>query len=80
MTDFGRTLSYVITAVIAIAIIAVVLSNKAQTVQVIQAAASGLGNLLGTVVQPVVGTPSNTTGSGLSPAGLQLGGGTPTID
>lgn len=45
----------VFTAIIGLAIVAVVLSSKASTVGVIGAASSGLGNLIAVAVSPITG-------------------------
>lgn len=51
----------ILTAIIGVAIIAVVLSNKAQTTGVIGAAGSAFSNALGTALSPVTG---GSTGGG----------------
>lgn len=45
----------IITAIIGLAIVSVVLSQKAQTSSVLQSAASGLASVLKVVVSPITG-------------------------
>lgn len=49
----------ILTLIIIVAIVAVLVSQKAQTAGVIQAFSSGLSQLLATVVSPVTGTSSS---------------------
>jgi len=53
ITDAGVT---ILMAIIGVAILAVLVSRKSQTTQVIQAAASGFSNALGMAMTPVTGT------------------------
>lgn len=63
-------ISTIIVSVIGLAIVAVLVSNKANTAKVIGASGSGLANVIGAAVSPVTGakTPvtvtSNTTFGG----------------
>lgn len=59
--DFTEKLATVLVAILTVAIVAVLVSNKANTVGVIQAAASGFGNALNVAVSPVTG--SNVQGN-----------------
>lgn len=67
------------TAIVGVAILAVLVSRKAQTPQVIQAAASGFGNSLAVAESPVTGasTPINLSypSSGLSTFSIPMMGG-----
>lgn len=49
----------VFTAIIGVAILSIIVSPKAKTSQVIQAAASGFSNSLATAMTPVTGYPMN---------------------
>lgn len=53
LTDAGVT---ILMAIIGVAILAVLVSRKSQTTGVIQAAASGFSNALGTAMSPVTGS------------------------
>jgi hypothetical protein len=53
MQGFGEAIAGIATAVIGLAIIAVLVSQNAQTSSVIQAASSGFGNILAAAVSPV---------------------------
>lgn len=56
MNEFWSTLTTVIVGIIGLATIAVVLSPKAQTAQVIGAGSGGLSELISSAVAPVTGT------------------------
>lgn len=56
MSDFNEKLTTVLVAIVGVAIVAVLVSNKSNTVGVIQAAASGFGNALNVAVSPVTGS------------------------
>lgn len=47
------------TAIVGVAIVALLVSKKSQTPQVIQSAASGFGNVLGVAESPVTGAQYN---------------------
>lgn len=68
----------VVTAIIGLAIIAVLVSNRAQTGSVIVAASSGLANSISAAVAPVTGASAqiNTGGGGFGFGGF-TGGGAP---
>ena len=53
--DVFRFFATVVTLIVAVAIVALLVSPKATTSSVIQAAASGLGNNLGVAESPVTG-------------------------
>lgn len=55
MNTFWEMIVTVATAIVGLAIVSVVVSKKAQTPQVIQAAASGFSNALGIAEAPVTG-------------------------
>lgn len=55
MSDFFKLLSTIVALIVAVAIVALIVSPKAQTSSVIQSAASGLGNNLGVAEAPVTG-------------------------
>jgi PRD1 phage membrane DNA delivery len=62
MSGAMATGAAIITAIIGLAIIAVLVSKQSNTTGVIQAGASGLGTILGAAVSPVTG--SNVGGAG----------------
>jgi hypothetical protein len=53
--DFFRFLETIAALIVAVAIVALIISPKARTTSVIQAAASGFGNNLGVAESPVTG-------------------------
>ena len=55
MSPFFETLSTIALAIVGLAIVSVIVSKKAQTPAVIQAAASGFNNALGVAEAPVTG-------------------------
>lgn len=55
MNAFWEGLITIVTAIIGLALIAVLVSNRANTASVVQAAASGLGNDIGVAISPVTG-------------------------
>lgn len=55
MDKFWETIITVTSGIVAVAIIAVIVSRKAQTPAVIQAAGSAFGNSLGVAESPVTG-------------------------
>jgi PRD1 phage membrane DNA delivery len=59
MTPLVEAIVTIATAVVGLAIIATLVSRKAQTPAVIQAAASGFGNVLGVAESPVTGSGYN---------------------
>jgi len=70
MNNLTDHVAGIFTLIIGVAILALLVSNKANTVGVIQAAASGFGNALSVAVSPVTGAsvtpnlsyPSTATG------------------
>lgn len=52
MQKFGEVLIGLFTGTITVAIVAVIVSNKSQTPQVIQSVASALANVIGAAVKP----------------------------
>jgi hypothetical protein len=63
MNDFWSTLSGVVALIIGLAVVAVVLSPKATTSNVIQSGSSGLANLINAATSPVTGGQSGFGGS-----------------
>jgi len=57
MNAFWEGVVTIVLAIIGLAIIAVIISKKANTAGVLQAAASGLGNDLAVAAAPVTGVP-----------------------
>jgi cell shape-determining protein MreC len=55
MNEVGRTLIGIVGLIVAVAIVALLVSRNAQTPQVIQAMGSALGNNLGVAESPVTG-------------------------
>lgn len=69
MGDIGSAVAGVATAIIGLAIIAVLVSQNAQTSGVIQSAASGFGNVISAAVGPVTGGGGT---SGIGSGGVNL--------
>jgi hypothetical protein len=61
MNEFWSTITALGTAIVTVAIVAVIVSKNAQTSNVIQAAGSAFGNSLNVAVSPVTG--NNTQGT-----------------
>lgn len=59
MSPFFETLTTIALAIVTLGMVAVVVSKKAQTPQVIQAAGSAFGNALGVAESPVTGAQYN---------------------
>jgi len=55
MNSFMESASTIALAVIGLAIVAVIISKKSNTANVIQSAASGLANNIGVAISPVTG-------------------------
>jgi hypothetical protein len=55
MSHFGDQIVAILTAIIGVAIVAVIVSNKSNTPNVISAAASAFSNAIGTAVSPITG-------------------------
>lgn len=75
MEHVGSAVIAVISAVITLAIIAVVVSKNAQTPSVLSAAGSALSNVIGTAVSPVTGGSSFGGGGSFNPLSSFLGSG-----
>ena len=75
--EFWETITTVALAIVSLAMLAVAVSRKAQTPQVIQAAASGFVNSLGVAEAPVTGAQYNIVtqypGAGLVMSNPSLG-------
>jgi PRD1 phage membrane DNA delivery len=70
MGNVSATVLSVVGAVIGLAIVAVLVSQKAQTSQVLQGAGSALSGVIAAAVGPVTGSGTNSFGSpGSNPAG-----------
>lgn len=63
LSQFTTSIVTVLTAVIGLAIIAVLVSNQANTAQVVQAGSQGFSSILATAVSPVSG--NSFTGGGV---------------
>lgn len=68
MEEHSRLWISILTAIIGLAIVSVILSKSAKTVEVIKAAASGFGGILGVAVSPVTGTAPPSLGPPASQA------------
>lgn len=55
MSNFMESVSSIALAVIGLAVVAVIVSKKSNTIGVVQSAASGLANNIGVAVSPVTG-------------------------
>jgi hypothetical protein len=69
MSNIGPTFIAVVTGIIGLAIVAVLVAQKAQTSTVIQSTGSALSQIIGAAVGPVTGTTSNQFGSSGSTTG-----------
>ena len=56
MSEFGSSLVAVIMAIIGVAIVAVLVSQKAQTANVLNAGGTAISNVLGAALSPVTGS------------------------
>lgn len=56
MSDIGPTFIAVVSGIIGLAIIAVLVSQKAQTSQVVQGVGTALSSVIGAAVAPVTGS------------------------
>lgn len=54
MGEFGKTLITIVTAIIGVAIISVIVSQRANTAGVIQSASSGFAKILNAALAPIV--------------------------
>jgi hypothetical protein len=59
--DFWGTLSAIALGVVGVATLALIVSNNAQTTNIIQATGSAFSNALGVAVSPVTGSNSATS-------------------
>lgn len=69
MSEFGSSLVAIIMAVIGVAIVAVLVSQKAQTGTVLTAGGTAISNVLGAALSPVTGSSTLST---LATAGKNL--------
>lgn len=75
MGDIGEKLTGIVAAVIGLAVLAIVISQKANTANVLGAFFGGISNLVGVAISPVTGQAvSGLNASGLS-GGTWTGGG-----
>lgn len=70
MSDILPAIAALVTAVIGLAIVAVLVSKNAQTPQVLQAASSGLGSIIAQAVSPVTGQNVQAAGTSNTYGGL----------
>jgi hypothetical protein len=76
MNDALGTIAAVVSAIIGLAIVAVLVSNQAQTGTVLTSAGSALGTVIGAAVAPVTGANgSSMSGTQLTNTGGSGGGG-----
>lgn len=75
MDHFWTSFVTIVTAIIGLAVIATLVSNKAQTAGVISAGSSGLANDIAAAVSPVTGSQAtiNTGSSGFGNFGMGAG-------
>lgn len=76
MNEIGPTAISIVTAIAGLAMIAVVVSQRAQTGAVIQASGTALSNVIAAAVSPLGGSSNNNATAFASPA-LNVGGVTP---
>jgi PRD1 phage membrane DNA delivery len=69
MNNIGPTFVIVFGGIITLAMIAVLVSQKAQTSTVIQGAGTALSSVIGAAVAPVSGSTTNMIGSSGTPTG-----------
>jgi PRD1 phage membrane DNA delivery len=69
MGNIGPTFVIVVGGVITLAMLAVAVSQKAQTSTVIQGAGTALSSIIGAAVAPVTGSTTNMIGSSGTPIG-----------
>ena len=70
MNSIGATVVVVIGGVITLAMVAVLVGQKAQTSSVIQGAGTALSSVIGAAVAPVTGSTTNTFGSTTATGGV----------
>jgi PRD1 phage membrane DNA delivery len=70
--ELVRGIITVLTAIIGVAIIAALVSNKASTANVLTAGGNAFSNALGTAVGPITGYTPSTSGLGIANGGVQL--------
>jgi len=63
MSNIGPVLVTIVASIVGLAIVAVLVSKKAQTPQVLQAGGSALGQIIGAAVGPVTGATGNQFGA-----------------
>jgi hypothetical protein len=78
MNNIGPTFIVVVGGIIGLAIIAVLVSQKAQTPAVLQAGGSAFATIIGAAVGPVTGGGGNQFGSGGGTSSYGIGGAGPS--
>lgn len=73
MDDIGSKLSAIVASIIGLAVLAVIVSQGANTANVLQAFFGGVTNLIGVAISPVTGQSINS-GTGLTGGAWQAGG------
>ena len=71
MSEIGSAITSIILAVIGVAIVAVLVSSKAQTGQVLQAGGTAISTVLGSALSPVTG--AGTVGVNVGGQNFSLG-------
>lgn len=74
MNQIGPTFVAILGGIIGLAVIAVAVSQKAQTAGVIQAGGNALANVIGAAVGPVTGSTSTNFGSSFGNTASQIMG------
>jgi membrane DNA delivery protein len=72
MNSIGPTLITVVGGVITLAMVAVLVGQKAQTSSVIQGAGTALSSVIGAAVAPVTGSTTSTFGSTTATGGVSI--------
>lgn len=76
MNDIGGKIGAIVASIIGVAILAVVISSRANTVNVITAFFSGVSNLVGVAISPVTGQSTGANAQGLPGGSWSSSGGT----
>jgi hypothetical protein len=72
--NVGETIAAGVAAIIGLAVIALLVSQRANTANVIGAAAGGLSNLIGVAISPVTGAQTGAGATGLAGGSWTAGG------
>lgn len=74
MNNVGQTVSGILAAIVSLAVLAIVISSRANTVNVVSAFMGGITNLIGVAISPITGASvSNLNGGGLAGGQWQTG-------